>query len=289
MSSKNRSGCIILFLLIFITGAGVTGWWYVKKEYSRQKTALESELASLPVFDEKKAEESCAKELNLPFPVPVSEKMPDEIKILAKKAAIKTTRATFPGTLFAKKQAFILHKYRLAKPGDKISFTLATTGEQITGIYKGLIFEPGGSVVKVGLSKYKLNDIMSDFKYMFIKSIAEKTATDQCKDLKKRFVEAKKKFYLKKKEEYTKEFFKKNNYIYQNGIWIKKTELLKKALEEKKKAFDKKLKKQKSAINEKYKLFGFIEVTPGNNTTKKIEQRPQNTTEKKSENKKVNE
>jgi hypothetical protein len=261
MSRRKERGCMgAAIAIIAVLSAILTGVWYTKKEYKSKQALIQQAISELPLFDKEAVAEDIAKSKGFEYPVPDVTMTPEEITSQAKNKAAELVSSKFALLVFAKKQSAILKKYRVAKVGDKISFVMRTTGENITGVLQGVFKDHKGRFVKVNFHEYRLPDIMEDFHYLFVPAVATKKTEKLLKDLRTGFKDKKSKFMLKTQAAITEKLYKKAGYIKDNGTWISNGEYVKNAVAEKEAAYQKNFKREKEKIYEKNKLFGLIDV-----------------------------
>ena len=269
MSTENKSGCIIgLVLLITLSVLGVGGW-YVKKEYAAAQKAVASEIATLPKFDSESMAKKLAKNKGWTYPVPLPTLTPEEIEKQARKKADELTKKIYNLKNYARQQAEIIKKYRTAKFGDRISFIMNTTGKTVSGKFRGIEKDYKGELVKVGLSKYRLHDIMPDFHYLFVPEIATMRAEQELKKFKTEYKKNKKELFSKNYKNTLSQLYNKSGYINDSGAWTPKSDYIKDQVADAEKKFDKEQKKKKKKIYEQHKIFGLINVSlPAEKTEK---------------------
>ena len=261
MSSENKSGCLIgLVILITLSVLGVGGW-YVKKEYTAAQKAVASEISNLPKFDSEAIAKELTKGKGWTYPVPPPTLTPEEIEKQARKKADELTKKIYNLKNYAKQQAEIIKKYRTAKFGDKISFIMNTTGKTVSGQFRGIEKDYKGELVKVGLSKYRLDDIMQDFHYLFVPEIATMRAEEELKKFKNEYKTNKKKLFTKNYKNALSLLYTTSGYTKDGGIWISKSEYIKEQVAAVEKKFDKEQNRKKKKIYEQHKLFGLINIT----------------------------
>ena len=261
MGEKREKGCMtIAVILLVVISTILAGAWYTKKQYKSKQEIIETALSDLPEFDEVAAGREIAQEMGVDYPVSEPLNTPEEIDSQSKKESDLITKEKFTLKNFARKQALILEKYRPAKNGDKVSFILNTTGENVTGILKGVYKDHKGRLVKVGIHEYRIPDIMDDYYYLFDSGVANQKSEGLLKELKKTFKEGKSTFRLKTRAALAEKLYKKSGYTKDCGKWISKVDAFKAALEAKKAAHSKMLESEKKKIYEQNKLFGLIDV-----------------------------
>ena len=261
MGEKSEKGCMTTALiLVVVVSTILAGAWYTKKQYKSKQETIEKALSELPEFDEVAAGQEIAEKMGVDYPVPEPLKTPEEIDSQAKKESDILTKEKFTLKNFARKQALILKKYRPAKNGDKVSFILNTTGENVTGTLKGVYKDHKGRFVKVGIHEYRLPDIMDDYYYLFDSGVANQKSESLLKELRTTFKEGKSTFRLKTRTALAEKLYKQSGYTKDGGKWISNVDAFKAALEAKRAAHSKMLESEKKKIYEQNKLFGLIDV-----------------------------
>ena len=261
MSDKKNKGCMpVLVIVSVIVCLLAGGTWYTKKEYKSKQEIIKKALAELPQFDEVARAGEIAEEHGFHYPVPEPLMTPEAISAQAKKEAEELADKKFSVTEFNKTQSEILKKYRIAKNGDKVSFIMNTTGETITGVFKGSFKDNKGRFVKVGIHEYRFPDIMDDYHYLFDSSVAAQKAGDLLRDLKKDFKISRHKFVLNSMNEIKEKLYTSSGYTKVGEKWLTNNDFLLEELAKRKKAYQKKIDVETKKIYEANKLFGLIDV-----------------------------
>ncbi len=261
MKKKNNAGCIaagiIFIVIVSIAGGSI---WFVKNQYSQTQQALKKALSELPTYDEEATAKEAAKELGLQYPVPEPAMTHQEIALKAKTEANQLTKKKYPSSYFAKKQGEIFNKYKQAKPGKKISFFLKTTGETISGIFKGVFKDHKGRFIKVDFTEYRLPDVLEEHQYMFVEGVASNKITEKIKELKTEFDNERNVFFKEQKALITEKLYNTSGYSQEGERWNSNKGIFESLLNSKERSFSRKVKREKEKINERHKLFGFITV-----------------------------
>ena len=250
----------MLVLIVLIGSILAGGAWFIKQQYKAKQETIKKAIAELPKFDEVAVSKEIAKEHGFPFPVPEPSMTDELILQQAKKETEELLNKKYSVSEFNKEQSKILKKYRVAKNGDQVSFILNTTGETITGVFKGAFKDYKGRYIKVGIHEYRLPDIMEDYRYLFDSAIASQTASNMLRALKNDFKLARHKFQEKTFREIKERLYKTSGYSKLGNKWISNREFLQNELEKRLKAYQKKIDIATKKIYEENKLFGVIDV-----------------------------
>ena len=163
---------------------------YVFKSYESQKALILKEFRELGEFDAVQAEKTAAEKLGVSLPiVPASEK-PEEINKEIEKKLAELVREQFQTRQYSDKILEITKKFAPVKKGVKVEFLLnRPNNSSIKGTFEGT----EGVFVIVDEKKYRVSDIMDEFRYLFDADIADKISRDKVYEFEKDYKEKKKK------------------------------------------------------------------------------------------------
>jgi len=257
---KKNAADIFLMLFMIAIPIVVLGavTLYVIESYNGQKALMLKELSELGEFDPVQAEKTAAEKLGVSLPVAPSSKKPDEINKEIEKKIAELVREQFQTRPYSDKIIEITKKFNPVKKGDKVEFLLnRPNSPSIKGTFEGT----EGVFVIVDETKYRVSDIMDEFRYLFDADIADKISRDKVYEFEKDYKEKKKKFADGNKIKIENELYTKYGYLKTDDGWTHAETLIKSAVDAGKKSFSAEKDQKKRQIYEKHRLFGIFAVS----------------------------
>ncbi len=217
--ARRKSGCLVFFiavgLLILIGGAGV----YVYEEHQNTRELVESLAAELPAFDEDAAAIEAAGEMGLEFPVKPPVLDEGQIREKAREELEAVANESFPLTVLASQTNEIIERYRVAKEGETVTFTVNTTNQTVSGKYAGLSSDWKGRFVVVDGQRYRTHDIDTHSHYFFDSAISQRRATEEIALARKEFNEKRREIMLSNRDAVLDRIYGDSGYTRQGDVW----------------------------------------------------------------------
>ena len=219
----------------------------VEKLAAAAERALEEkELAKIVMeFDAEKATRDAAAKLGVEFPVTKPSMTPEEIGELASKKASERTVEKYPSKMLALANSKIVEKYKPHRVGEQVSVRKVTTGELISGEFKGVT---SYSKVIIGGEEVLINDLTDVEQVRFSPGIASVKVAACFKQTKERFKKLRQEFYTSTRADIERQLFENNRYLRDSkGHWIAAEKAVAAAVLEARKKFEK-AKRDKEAV-----------------------------------------
>jgi len=259
--AKKNTGCLILVLITLPMLLIAVAGWYSFKSYKTLQKKIAAEINQLEPFDKNQASEEAAEELKLSIPVQQPSMTEKEIRKAVKKELKQIAKKKIPSSILSLKTKAIIKKYRVAKKGDHVSFRLNTTGKRISGIYKGILSDRKGKMLKVDYNKYRIYDIGIESLYHFDNVISQKRIAEDIVEIKKEFKGKRGRVIQENRKEILEKYYTSAGYRRQGDDWKSNFKFYTELLEEKKNKHKREQKRQLQGIYENNQLFGIIPVT----------------------------
>ncbi len=254
-----RSGDFFAILLIVVMPlAGIGGAvYFVMSAYSHQRSLIVKEISEIPPFDAEIAGRSLADEMKLPYPVQAPEKIKEDLAKEIDDAVSAMLQKNFnPKDLGAKKME-IFKKYSEAKPGD----TVVILAKNVKGEFSGKFYGFDGHLVKIGNMKFRVDDILEDYRYLFDAELADRISREKIAEFESSIQAAKKSAVETLRISLESDIYPKAGYLKpEYAEWISSKDFFDlKLKDEEEKHARERLEKVKE-IEGRHKLFGLFRV-----------------------------
>jgi len=210
----------------------------VGKLADEAERALEKkELAKIHmVFDAEKAAKDAAVKMGVEYPVPDPSMTPDEIVKLASKKAGERVVEKYPSKMLAAVTAKIVAKYKPHRVGEHVNVRKVTTGELISGEYKGTT---SFSKVIIGTKEVLIADLTDLEQIRFKPGMSSVKISQGIKMAKERFNKVRKQFFEKERADIASQLFGNNGYVRNSkGRWGPAKKVVAAAVDKAKKKFE---------------------------------------------------
>jgi hypothetical protein len=143
---------------------------------------------------------------------------PDEIMKLASKKAGERVVEKYPSKLLAKATANIVERYKPHRVGERVEVRRVTTGELISGEYKGTT---SFSKVIIGDKEVFIGDLPDLEQIKFKPGMSSVKIAEGIKQAKAKFNQLRKKFFESERADIASQLFGNNGYVRNDqGRWI---------------------------------------------------------------------
>ncbi len=247
---------LLLVPVLIIAGAGILFYF----GYQNKKAELESKIAALPKFNEVKEGEDIAAKLGFVYPVLDPQEKYQVLDKKVKSMVAAKVEQKFSSKLLSKKMIEIREKYSAAKIGQVIEVQL-TNNVRLREPFWSKEKSTGGIYIKLGPKKYRLDQIMDNYYYLFDSKISDILIRKKIRALDRAFKAGRRKYAKKLMEEYGKKVFIPAGYsLDSKSRWVPNTYYFREALKKQHEKFNKERLEKIRKLCKEYRFLGFIPV-----------------------------
>lgn len=248
-------GRLIIFIVAIAIPAGaIYGLWTMfKRAEAVQIKKISEELSALPDFSPSET----AAEKDWVYPPQKPSKSLEEIIKTINDEIDHEVKKFFPKKDLMREKAEIIKKYRPVREGENIEIQLNYGKGKIRGIFRGR----EGLTIKIDDRKFKIMDVLEDYRFLFDQPLAEKLASEKCAEFDRIWSIKVDDFKRKKEKELVNKYYPAEGYVkISEGQWKHQSEIIEEYIEKKKKEFISKRAEQEREIFAKNKIWGIFAI-----------------------------